>query len=189
MPAWRTPPHAAVNAKRALVGAWFQATHRTLLLQQQQQQQEWTSAAGMQPPPSAAAAAAAAMQPPFVAAALKGLAAAHLRPPPAWLQLAVAVLTQHLALSHAAAGSRQQQQRVHWQQQQQQQWLDPEELSRVVLALSKLGTQPEEQEAAALLTATQVKQPSPTTWPMTLPPTKLRAVIHQLLCCAGLAAR
>ena len=153
MPAWRTPPHAAVNAKRALVGAWFQATHRTLLLQQQQQQQ-------MQPP-APPPAAAAAMQPPFVAAALKGLAAAHLRPPPAWLQLALSVLTQHLSLtSAAAAGSSQQQQQ---QQQQMQQWMhwqqqqfDPEELSRVVLALSKLGAQPEGQEAAVLLTATQV---------------------------------
>jgi hypothetical protein len=151
MPAWRTPPHAAVNAKRALVGAWFQATHRTLLLQQQQQQQQQQQMQPPAPPP-----AAAAMQPPFVAAALKSLAAAHLRPPPAWLQLALSVLTQHLSLtSAAAAGSSQQQQQqwMHWQQQQQ---FDPEELSRVVLALSKLGAQPEGQEAAVLLTATQV---------------------------------
>jgi Holliday junction resolvasome RuvABC DNA-binding subunit len=48
------------------------------------------------------------------------------------------------------------QQQQQEQQEQQQCLLGPEDLSRVVLALSKLGYQPEEQQAQTLLLATQV---------------------------------
>jgi hypothetical protein len=133
LPAWQSPPLAAVNAKKALLQRWFGATHQLLLLQQQQQQHSGNVAA-------------AADQAKWVAALLKGLPAAHVCPPQSWLQLAVAVLTQHLE-AHSKCTQ---------QQQQQQCLLGPEDLSRVVLALSKLGHQPEEQAAQTLLLATQV---------------------------------
>jgi hypothetical protein len=159
MPAWRTPPGAAVNARNALLRRWFAATQQAMLRELQQlhqhhnhqQQQGRTSNLGSTGDTAAAAAAGAEVQVPVVAPLLKGLAAAHIRPPEQWMATALASLTQHIR------AAQQQQQQVQQQQEMLPAGLlQPEEVSRVVLALSKLGCRPEGVAAEALLQATQV---------------------------------
>lgn len=164
LPAWRITPPAAVKAKHAVLHRWLSAARYVILLQQQQQEQPGAARGSST---GAAAAAAAASQLQFVVAAVQGLEAAHVRPPQLWLQLAASALAQHL-LTHRLLAEQH-----SYQQQQQQQdasgvgpcsqaagvLLSPETLSRLVLALSRLGCQLEwdSREAGVLLQATQVR--------------------------------
>ena len=170
LPAWRSPPAAAVNAKRTLLQGWFTVTQQ--LLQTPSLPAPGSSSGGSGS--SGSSSASTAVQASFAAAAIVGLANAHVRPPTGWLQSALLVLvlhwrTQNLETQGAAGGLSPEGLRQVVGLNPGAEGLagqnpaacgagvlNPDQLSRVVLALSKLGCQLQPDAADVLLQATQV---------------------------------
>lgn len=144
LPAWRSPPAAAVNAKNTLIHGWCVASHR-FLHQQQNAQSTGSSSSSMD---VSRGGGSSALQAAFAAAAVIGLGNAHAHAPEVWLQSVVLVLMQHWQQQRSAVGV----------QGQGQVSLNPDELSRVVLALAQLRFKPQAEEAQGLVQATQVSR-------------------------------